>query len=112
MTELTSLYNQGIDLIEPSELTGSIKGRSNLYNHLESMIKNAKESVIISTTATGLDRKHKVLRETLLKAKQRGIKIRISAPSNKENQIFAEPWGVPLLLKKSKNPYLILYEKS
>lgn len=83
--ELNTLYSQGIDLIEPSELTGSIKGRFNLYNHLESMIKNAKESVIISTTANGLERKHYALKNILSKAKQKGIKIRIAAPTLKEN---------------------------
>jgi len=83
--ELNTLYSQGIDLIEPSELTGSIKGRSNLYNHLESMLKNAKESVIISTTSGGLERKSDALKNVLSKAKQKGVKIRIAAPVTKEN---------------------------
>ncbi len=83
--ELNALYSQGIDLVDPSELTGSIKGRSNLYNHLESMVKNAKESVILSTTATGLERKGNALKDVLSKAKQKGVKIRIAAPATKEN---------------------------
>ncbi len=83
--ELNTLYSQGIDLVEPSELTGSIKGRYNLYNHLESMVKNAKESVILSTTANGLERKGNALKDVLSKAKQKGIKIRIAAPATKEN---------------------------
>jgi sugar-specific transcriptional regulator TrmB len=83
--ELNALYEQGIDLVEPSEITGSIKGRSNLYNHLESMIKNAKESVIISTTANGLERKNNALKNVISKVKQKGIKVRIAAPTTKEN---------------------------
>ena len=83
--ELNTLYSQGIDLVEPSELTGSIKGRSNLYNHLESMLKNAKESVVISTTSEGLNRKNDALKNILSKAKQKGVKIRIVGPVTKEN---------------------------
>jgi len=83
--ELNLLYSQGIDLVEPGELAGSIKGRANLYNHLESMIKNAKESVIFSTTADGLKRKTEALKEMLLKAKQKGVKIRVAAPLTKDN---------------------------
>jgi len=85
LSELNTLYSQGIDLVEPSELTGSIKGRPNLYNHLESMIKNAKESVTISTTSQGAERKSKALMNILIKKKKKGVKVRIAAPITKEN---------------------------
>lgn len=31
--------------------------------------------------------------------------------SDREKQISAEPWGVPLMLGESKNPYILIYEK-
>jgi len=48
--ELNVLYTQGVELVEPADLTGAVKGRSNLYDHLHSMIKNADKSVLILTT--------------------------------------------------------------
>jgi sugar-specific transcriptional regulator TrmB len=45
--ELNSLHKQGVELVEPSDLSGSIKGRHNLYNHLELTIRDAEESVVI-----------------------------------------------------------------
>jgi len=30
---------------------------------------------------------------------------------NKKNQVDAEKWGIPLMLKKSKNKYRLIYEK-
>ena len=85
LNELNSLHSQGIELVEPSDLVGYIKGRDNLYNHIVSMIKNAKNSVIITTTEQGLKRKLNALEETLSKARQKGIKIRIAAPLTEEN---------------------------
>ncbi|MBI4145039.1 hypothetical protein HY493_02430 [Candidatus Woesearchaeota archaeon] len=84
--ELDLLYKQGVDLVEPADLTGAIKGRSNLIDHLHSLIKSAEKSVTILTTETGLVRKADELRNALQKAKDKGAKIRIAAPFGKETQ--------------------------
>jgi sugar-specific transcriptional regulator TrmB len=82
--ELAALHSQGIELVEPSDLSGSLKGRHNLYNHLELTIRNAEESVSIMTTSQGLLRKIEGLKPTFEKVKKRGVKIRIAAPLTKE----------------------------
>jgi len=84
LKELNSLHNQGIDLVEPTDLSGSLKGRHNLYNHLELTIRNAEESVIIMTTSEGFMRKAEGLKPIFEKLKKRGVKIRIAAPITKE----------------------------
>jgi len=80
LKELEQLHTQGIELVEPTDMTGSFKGRSNIYTHMETMIKNAKESVDIMTTAEGLIRKHEALKNALEKAAKRNVKVRIAAP--------------------------------
>jgi len=93
--ELNSLHNQGIELVEPSELSGSLKGRHNLYNHLESAIKGAEKSVTIMTTGQGFLRKVEGLRPVFEKLKKRGVKIRIAAPLTKEaNSALREMTGI------------------
>ena len=82
--ELSALHSQGIDLVEPSDLSGSLKGRHNVYNHMELTIRNAEESVCIMTTSQGLLRKIEGLKPTFEKIKKRGVKIRIAAPITKE----------------------------
>lgn len=82
--ELKTLHTQGIELIEPSDLSGSLKGRHNLYNHLDLMIKGAEKSVTIATTSQGLLRKIEGLKPTFEKVKKRGVKIRIAAPITRE----------------------------
>ena len=84
--ELNSLHTQGIDLVEPTDLSGSLRGRHNLYNHLELTIRNAEEYVTIMTTSQGLIRKIEGLKPTFEKIKKRGVTIRIAAPLTKETK--------------------------
>ena len=84
--ELKSLHSQGIDLVEPSDLSGSLRGRHNLYNHIELTIKNAEKTVTIVTTSQGLMRKVEGLKPVLEQLHKRGVKIRIGAPLTEETK--------------------------
>ena len=53
------LHEKGIELVEPAELTGALKGRGNAYNQLDTMIKSAEEEVILITTENGLPKSSK-----------------------------------------------------
>ncbi|MFH0874979.1 MAG: helix-turn-helix domain-containing protein [archaeon] len=80
LTELMLLFKQGVDLVEPTDLAGSIRGRENIYNHMESMIKNAQKSVFITTSSLGFERKASAFSKAFKKAKERGVEIIINAP--------------------------------
>lgn len=82
--DLELLFKQGIEKIDPESLAGSIKGRDNIYAHLDTMLQNAKKSVIIVTTPEGLLRKFDKFRFRLKKLKERGVKIKIATPFNEE----------------------------
>ncbi len=88
--ELTNLFENGVKFVEPSDLSGSLKGRQNVYNHLDMMVKNAKKEAIIITTAEGLSRKFESLMPTLEKAKKRGVTLKIAAPINADNYKIAK----------------------
>jgi len=85
LEELNSLFTKGIKFVEPSDLSGSLRGRQNLYNHMDMMIREAEKTITIVTTAEGLNRKLEALMLSLEKCKKRGIKIRIAAPINSNN---------------------------
>ena len=80
LKELDLLFTQGIDFVEPADLSGAIKGRHNLYSHLELMIKNAEKSVTIMTTNKGIIRKIDSLRPVIEKLSKNKVKIKIAAP--------------------------------
>ncbi len=90
LSELSSLYTNGIKYIEPSDLSGSLKGRQNIHNHLDMMIKNAEKSAVIVTTAEGLGRKMEALMPALEKARKRGVSVKIAAPINAANYKIAK----------------------
>jgi len=84
LNELKTLYTQGVELVEPTDLSGSLRGRHNLYNHLDYTIRSAEEKVTIVTTSSGLIRDAETLKGTLEKIKKRGVQIRIAAPITRE----------------------------
>src|SRR3989338_3637257 len=85
LEELSGLFTKGIKFVEPSDLSGSIKGRQNLYNHIDMMVRDAEKTITILTTEEGLNRKMEILMPSLEKCKKRGVKVRIAAPITKNN---------------------------
>jgi len=103
LKELTTLHTQGVELVEPADLSGSLRGRHNLYNHLELTIRNAEESVTIMTTTQGLIRKIEGLKPTFDKLKKRGVKIRIAAPITKEAMSAVKDLGSVAELRNTES---------
>jgi len=89
LNELEQLHEQGVQLIDPNELSGALKGRYNLYNHLEAMIKSAENEVIIMTTSSGFLRKIEALKEVFEDVVERGVKVRIACPETEKNKQIA-----------------------
>jgi len=80
--DLELLFKQGIAHVDPSSLAGSIKGRENIYAHLDTLLQNAKKSVTIVTTPDGLLRKFDKLRFRFKKLKEKGVKVKVATSSN------------------------------
>jgi sugar-specific transcriptional regulator TrmB len=88
--ELEAIYKHNISQINPTEKIGSIKGRFNLYNHIDFMIRSAEKEIIIMTTSKGFIRKIEVLKESMEKAAKRGVTIRIAAPITEETEEYLD----------------------
>ncbi|MEA3329997.1 MAG: helix-turn-helix domain-containing protein [Nanoarchaeota archaeon] len=93
LEELTGIFSDGIKYVEPTDLSGALKGRQNIYNHLDMLIREAQKTITLITTADGLSRKLEVLLPSLEKAKKRGVTIRISAPITAENKQVAKDFS-------------------
>ena len=79
--------------MEPADLSGSLRGRHNLYSHLELMLRNAEKSVTLMTTSQGFMRKIEGFKPIFEKLKKKGVKIRIAAPLNKETKHLVKEIG-------------------
>ncbi|MCK5321218.1 TrmB family transcriptional regulator [Candidatus Pacearchaeota archaeon] len=93
LTELTGIFSDGIKYVESSDLSGALKGRQNIYNHLDMLIREAQQTITLVTTSDGLSRKLEILLPSLEKAKKRGVKIRIAAPITAENKKIAKEFA-------------------
>ena len=93
--ELDFLFKNGIEHVDPSTVSGSIKGRRNLYDHMETVLKDAKKSVVISTTEKGLIRKIDSLKYLFRNLANEGVKIKIAAPIGEDSRsIIKELKGI------------------
>lgn len=93
LSELSSLFTEGVKYVEHSDLSGALKGRQNIYNHLDMLVRDAQSSITIVTTADGLNRKLEILLPSLENAKKRGIKIRVAAPITEANKKIAREFS-------------------
>jgi sugar-specific transcriptional regulator TrmB len=93
LSDLEQLHEQGIQLVEPSDLSGALKGRYNLYNHLEAMVKSAESEVIIMTTSTGFLRKVEALKGVFEELQERGVSIKIACPKTDKTEAVAKDLG-------------------
>lgn len=93
LEELTSIFSDGIKYVESTDLSGALKSRQNIYNHLDMLIREAQTTITLVTSHDGLSRKLEILLPSLEKAKKRGVKIRIAAPITKENMKVAKDFS-------------------
>lgn len=98
--ELELLYKQGIEHIDPLTLSGALKGRNNLYDHLSMLIQDAKKSVLIVTTPEGFLRKIKAFKPKFKKLSDKGVKIKIATQVNDEIKKAAKELNGSIQLKQ------------
>jgi len=82
--ELEQLYTTGIDPIKAQDITGSLKGRSNILSRLREIIENAKKEVFICTSALDFEDKSRVLMPVIEKAIKRNIKVKLALSGETE----------------------------
>lgn len=85
LDELETIYSQGFNLMKPSEMTGTLKGRFTINRQLRSIFKEAKKNINIVTSDEGIKDLHQNQMRILKKAARKGVKLKILAPNtNKE----------------------------
>ena len=89
LSELNTLHTEGIKLVDPTDRSGAFRGRDKGYEHLVSMVKNAKKNVTIMTSNEGLDRKYNLLANHLRKASKGGVKIKFIVPKTADSEMIS-----------------------
>ncbi len=91
VNELQELYDEGVSLVDPADMSGAIKGKYNVHKQMGNMIKDAEREIKIMTTEKGIKDIKDNHMNTLKEAKELGVNVRIVAPKTEENEeIFNE----------------------
>ncbi len=89
-SKLRNLYMMGAEFLEKSDLSSSLKGRFNLYNHIGNMISRAEKNICISTTPTEFNELIRKLMPLFEKISRKNINIKIICQIGRDNKKVAD----------------------
>jgi len=84
--ELEELYDQGVELVDPADMSGSLQGSHQIHQHMGTMFQQAKESIKIATSEQGLNDIYENHSDLLEEAREKGVNVRILAPVTDNNR--------------------------
>ncbi len=76
--EIEQLHKTGISPIKSHDITGSLKGRSNILSRTRELLENAEKEVLICTSVDDFEDKSRVLLPTLERLLKKNVKIKIA----------------------------------
>ena len=82
--ELERIHSTGISLVKSHDITGSLRGRSNIISRLRELIQDAKREVFITTSALDFEDKSRVLIPALEQAARNSVKIKLALAGSPE----------------------------
>lgn len=82
--ELEQLHNTGITPIKSADITGSLKGRSNILSRMRELLENAEKEVLICTSIKDFEDKSRVIVPVLERLNKRNVKIKLALSGEPE----------------------------
>jgi len=83
-SELEQLYTVGIQPVRHEDVSGAIKGKSTIYNHIKEVLENAKKEVIICTSVDEIKNKSRFFSQIFNRLNKNKIKIKIALSGNEK----------------------------
>ncbi len=96
---LEEIYKQGINPVKREDLSAALKGKSNIANYLNEILRNAEKEVIICTSAEDVYAKLKLFSQTVEILNREGVKAKV-ALSGDENLIKKISSNLKIKIKK------------
>jgi len=85
VNELESLYDQGLELVDPAEMSGSLKGQHQIQQHVGTMMQDADDSIKIMSSEEGLNELADNHSDLLQEADEQGVNLKVLAPVTDQN---------------------------
>ncbi|MDP2924914.1 MAG: helix-turn-helix domain-containing protein [Nanoarchaeota archaeon] len=84
-TELEELYNVGIIPVRHEDISGAIKGKLTIYNHIKEVLENSKKEVIICTSVQEVLSKSRFFSSLFDRLKRADITMKIALSGNEKD---------------------------
>lgn len=81
-TELAELHKTGILPVKPSEMSGVIRGKLNLYSQVREMLENSEKEAILCISALELESRNRIFNGMFERLKKAGITIKVALSGN------------------------------
>ncbi|MFH1238230.1 MAG: helix-turn-helix domain-containing protein [archaeon] len=106
--ELKKLHNTGIEPTKNHELSTSIKGRSNLYLQMKTLMEESEKMVYLTSSAYELLSKQKMFKEVFIKLKARKVDVKVMISDNEEEaKKLSKKFGVTIKSKPINARFVI-----
>ena len=76
--DVVALYEKGIKKVDPTQVSGAIRGRHHLHDRFEELFSEAEEEIIIATSGVEMNRIIEYHYPALRAAKERGVKVLVA----------------------------------
>jgi len=83
--ELEQLYNVGIQPVKQEDISGSVRGKSTIYNHIKELLENAKREIIVCTSANEILLKSRFFSLLFDRLKKANIKLKIALAGDEKD---------------------------
>lgn len=83
-SELEKLYHGGLSPVKREDVSASLRGKSNISNHLREILQNAQKEVIVCTNAKEVASKFKLFQQTFHRLNKANIKVKVALSGDAE----------------------------
>lgn len=83
--ELDALHRNGIILVRPHEITGSLRGRSNIMAKIRDIVENCEKEAFICTSSSDFENKSRALVPALETLNKKNVKVKIALSGEDEH---------------------------
>ena len=85
MRELNEVFTKGLKTVSPEEIMGSLRGKYSVHQQIGTMFKGAAQRISIVVSPEGLNEISENHFDSLKKAKERGVEIKIATTANEKS---------------------------
>ncbi|MBR9679802.1 MAG: TrmB family transcriptional regulator [Candidatus Altiarchaeota archaeon] len=79
--EVMDLYTKGIKKVDPTQISGAIRGRHHLHDRFEELFNESEQEIFLAASGIELNRVIEYHHATLKSAKDRGVVIKMAVKS-------------------------------